>query len=447
MTDMTPYENPAWFASDDDDDDIDDSLSPEEYAAPITIDFGVINAPRVLLSEINRLHDKQGWESFVLHVGDQDPLNPLVFPNICVPIAAIIDYFRNRGLDIECAWADDRTFLAKSHTHDPYVTADFAGSPCIKDPFNKVWRFSSSDDINLLVDSSIRELQEKDVVGEGFISGIEWCLNEAMDNVLQHSEADSGFFMGLISPIRKRFSICIFDNGIGIYRSLKGSRHAPNDPSEAISLALQEKVTRDANIGQGNGMWGLSEIIKSNDGRFRVSTGGATYEYVDGKTIPMKERGGLQYSLDNLGTTLIDFHLDYSRGINVAEALGHTPVPLWLENRMTKEGEYLITLSKESEGTGTRRAGERMRRLAINTLKEGKSKVVFDLEGVSIVSSSYADELFGKLVAELGFSFFINSFSLINVSTINSQVIDRSVQQRMAQRYYDPTIEDSPDPS
>ena len=108
---------------------------------------------------------------------------------------------------------------------------------------------------------------------------------------------------------------------------------------------------------------------------------------------------------------MIDFQLDYSKRIDIAEELnGIKPVSLWLDESENAEGECIIRLSKESSGTGTRQAAIRMRNYAFNMLTEGKAKVIFDFDQVSAISSSYADELLGKLVAKMGFSNFMNFF-------------------------------------
>ncbi|MBQ9069484.1 MAG: STAS-like domain-containing protein, partial [Eggerthellaceae bacterium] len=281
----------------------------------------------------------------------------------------------------------------------------------------------------------LEERLTKAQVEAGVIQRIEWCLNEAMDNVLQHSDSGSGFFMSQLAG-NGRFSACIFDNGIGIYNSLRGT-HKVATPFDAITLALQERVTRDNAIGQGNGLWGLSELVLAGNGQYRITSGGATY-FTEGDGSASQAEDGFWYPSEGLGTTLVDFQLDTSAPIDISETLnGHTPIALWLEEFESPTGEdYVIKIASESEGTGTRKAAEKVRHMALNILKEGKRRVVLDFDGVNLISSSYADELVGKLVAEVGFFAFGNLFALVNLSDFNQKILDRSVQQRMAQTYY-----------
>ncbi len=73
------------------------------------------------------------------------------------------------------------------------------------------------------------------------------------------------------------------------------------------------------------------------------------------------------------------------------------------------------------------------------------NETILDFDGVNFISSSYADELIGKLIASIGFIQFINHVKLKNISSYSVPIINRSVSQRMAQTYYDNTIPDVTD--
>ncbi|MCH5286833.1 MAG: STAS-like domain-containing protein [Christensenellaceae bacterium] len=69
-------------------------------------------------------------------------------------------------------------------------------------------------------------------------------------------------------------------------------------------------------------------------------------------------------------------------------------------------------------------------------MRRDGSRAVIDFNGIAAISSSYADELIGKMVASIGFVRFTQVCSLKNLSPFVASVINRSVQQRMAQIYY-----------
>lgn len=51
----------------------------------------------------------------------------------------------------------------------------------------------------------------------------------------------------------------------------------------------------------------------------------------------------------------------------------------------------------------------------------------------------------GKIVAERGFVYFLHHFEIRNLSTFNMSIVNRSVEQRMAQKYYDSSMVDIED--
>lgn len=57
-----------------------------------------------------------------------------------------------------------------------------------------------------------------------------------MDNVLQHSVSGVGYVMGQVHKEKRRVSICVFDMGIGIYGSLKKSKHCPRTPLDGLTM-------------------------------------------------------------------------------------------------------------------------------------------------------------------------------------------------------------------
>lgn len=73
-----------------------------------------------------------------------------------------------------------------------------------------------------------------------------------------------------------------------------------------------------------------------------------------------------------------------------------------------------IKLSQYGKSLGTREIGKELRNNVLNAVRNGR-KVLFDFSDIEIISSAFADELFGKLFMELGENAFkanirINNF-------------------------------------
>lgn len=383
-----------------------------------------LNHSRVISDFIYELKDgiNRGFDCFSLNF---DSSISGAFPNTCAPLAGLIEYYKRHGVDF-----------------DSEVTPDFINATCLlsplevsknenilgQAPLNKVWRFENSTEINSLVIGFVEEVSKQAVCQEGVIEGLEWCLNEIMDNVLQHSFTSNGYIMGQIHKSTKHIAFCIFDTGQGIFNSLHNTKHAPRSPIDAITLAVKEGVTRDTTIGQGNGLWGLHNIVKENSGVLVITSNSASYmlrmdEIRTFKHLPVISR--------DLGSTIIDFQIGFEKGISLPKALGNRPINYRLEALEDDKGNISYRVSERSSGTGTRQSGERMRNEIINFYRETDQIIEIDFQGISVISSSFADELIGKLVAEYGFFGFMQIFKLKNMNDIIQSIVNRSVSQRM----------------
>ena len=369
------------------------------------------------------------------------------FSNVCAPVAAILDHYRAKGITIRVKFNRNKEggdYAWHTKFNRPLSIEDEKDSEKSDKyyPFDKVWTFSTSVGVQELVSSFILKLRQEDIIKQGVIESVEWCLNEVMDNVLQHSNESKGYVMVQIFKQRKQFSFCVFDAGIGIYNSLKDTKHHPEKAIDAITMALQERVTRDEKIGQGNGLWGLTSIVKKTNGTMEISSCGAIYKWDHGIESTNKDAG---FTINkHFGTSFIDVRLNYNKPIDISGILTdsqgrkYEPVDLWLESIEDDENNrYVIKVREQANGTGTRRSAEQLRNMVLNISNIQKKVVVLDFKGINIISSSFADELVGKIIAEKGFVFFTKAFRIVNLSESNSLILNRSVQQRMAQIYYD----------
>ena len=355
------------------------------------------------------------------------------YSNVCAPIAGLIEYYRELGISIQVKYPKG-DYVRHTRFWAPIAIEECAEAEKFY-PLDKVWTFQTSEGVSALVSAYILELRKTELIEEGVIESIEWCLNEVMDNVLQHAGTGKGYVMAQIHKQAKTFAFCVFDSGVGIYNSLKSTKHHPEKPIDAITLALQERITRDEKIGQGNGLWGLSSIISESNGQMEVSSGGAKYRVLNGNIITKKE-GGFILSSEK-GTAYLDIRLDYNKKINITKALGgYTPSDIWLENLMGDDESYILKVAEIASGTGTRQSAIKLRNIAMNISNIEKKVVVFDFEGINLISSSFADELIGKIIAEKGLMYFLSAYKMKNLTPMNISIMNRSIEQRMAQKYY-----------
>lgn len=352
-----------------------------------------------------------------------------VFPEAAVPIAAYLDMHKEEGLVFSTRHAPP--YLVKSCFMSP-LRVSTARNRDINFPLSKIWKFTDTPEVAQLVSLFVKALSSQHICATGVLEGFEWCLNEVMDNVLQHSNGSAGFVMMQIHKDSRRLSVCIADHGQGILCSLSTSKYHPSSSVNAITLAVKAGVTRDPAVGQGNGLWGLSEIVRLNEARLNIMSGSGAL-YFDGQSTRTFEQLPCNHVQPG---TAVDFGINLERSVDVSAALGggtSTHINLRMESLETPEGNHCIQVQTVSHGTGTRRSAEQVRTFVLNTFAEGANRVLLDFADVGMVSSSFADELVGKLVVHFGFSCFCQRVELKNVNPTIQTLIDRAVAQRISQ--------------
>ena len=78
---------------------------------------------------------------------------------------------------------------------------------------------------------------------------------------------------------------------------------------------------------------------------------------------------------------------------------------------------------------GSRRGGIQIRK-RIEGLLKLCSPVVIDFEGIGVISSSFADEVFGRLFVEMGPRSFMTKLEIRNADPTVEVLIDRAIVQR-----------------
>jgi len=266
-------------------------------------------------------------------------------------------------------------------------------------------------------------------------AAFEWSVNEITDNVLTHSESSIGGLIQVSTFQRNKNQVqfVVADAGVGIPKTLKKGHPDITSDTEALDRAIREGVTRDNKIGQGNGLFGSYEICSKSKGIFSVHSGHAHLEYNDknGLSITRKK---IPYS-----GTIVVATIDFSIPKLLEEALRfngkkHHPVDfVELRYETSNDGNIYFNLKDESNSYGSRVAGRPIRYKLSNLLRMGGSqKVIIDLSEIALVSSSFADEVFGKLFVEAGPIAFNQKFEIINVMATVQHLINKAITQRMA---------------
>ena len=231
----------------------------------------------------------------------------------------------------------------------------------------------------------------------------------------------------------KKIEFVVTDSGIGIPKSLKSSGLKIGSDVDALSKAIEQGVTRDKSIGQGNGLYGSYQIAIKSGANFSLHSGNATLYYAP-KTGMHTRR-----DFTPMPGTVVVCGIDYTQPLLLEEALniksrGFSPVDMIeLKYESTADGNISFILKNESNSFGSRNAGTPVRNKLKNLISflDTNKKVAVDFVGIKLVSSSFADEVFGKLFVDLGPLEFSTKLELTNIDPIVKLLIDKAIVQRM----------------
>lgn len=358
--------------------------------------------------------------------------NEIIYANIAVPLTAFCDNLKyDLGVTFELRNMPT-SFVDKSLINP----LSFGFNEHSNNPLNKVWKFESPEDVFGIVTLLTNAVRERELIAnKDALVSLEWSLNEVVDNVLQHADVDSGYVMGQLHIGQKQVVFCVADAGQGIYNSLTTSEiYKPSDSMDAITLAMKEGVTRSKIEHQGNGLWGLHRIIESGTGEMTITSSGARIHMADDGQIT-KDSGPFLSNTRKGGGTIVDFQINYQKPINIESALnGHRPDSYRVLSSLSESGDRLVyRLDEKTSGYGTRQSGLRIRNDIENLMVETGLPIVVDFDKIAIVSSSFADETFGKMFKSLGPVGFMQRVRLENMNATVSSLVNKAIEQRFTQ--------------
>ncbi len=328
-----------------------------------------------------------------------------------------------KGLFLNTNWA----YLIDSRSFDESRYRGYTHAPAIKFTNGNEQQIAVNKTMDILL-AAIKEFRRDE------IRYIEWTLNEITDNVINHSQSKVGGFVQVTNyRQRGQIELTVADAGVGIPKTLRDANSLLKSDSEALADAIKEGVTRDSKIGQGNGLYGTWKITRQSKGDLNIYSGYSTLISTPNSVQILTER------IPVIGT-LVSAKIGYSDTVDLSDALTfkgkvHEPTDyIDAHFDQDKEGNIKFILKSETSGFGSRVAGEPVRRKLKNLVGcLNGGQIIIDAEGVPFVSSSFADEVFGKLFLELGALTFSAKIKMINLDKLVAGLIDKAIMQRMRQ--------------
>ena len=348
-----------------------------------------------------------------------------VWPNGCVPIAAVLQHYKAIGLPI--AVRNETYFLQSASFRNPMeATTDNLQRHRLP---NTVWVYFDEQEAAGLTNALVDVIERTVELADGVLEALNFCLFEVLDNVFQHSESGSGYLMATLTNQATRLALAVGDTGIGVFNSFKGSKYHPPSHFDALTLAIQAGITSTGDT-RGNGLFGLKGTVEQNRGRLVLHSGLGTLSIIGDNVTGRDYVSAPPVDRDNYGFFL-DWQLDLKQPVSLHDVLGMPVVNTRLEAVENEVGDYVVRISEHDAGTGTRKAAEQLRLYLLNLLHAGAPSLTLDFEGARVVSASFADEVIGKLAAAYGPLGFFRTFRLQNMSTTIESLLDRAIRLRI----------------
>lgn len=382
---------------------------------------------------LHNLVHKQGYKDVILDFSGSNYLDP----KFMLPLVTTARAYRGEKVDFELiAPNDQKTAKLLENTNWAHLITPEKFDA--RDDRNRnhlsAVQYTNAKEQFDAVDRSIDViLQSIGGLDRSRLKALEWSLNEITDNVLNHAESAVGGVVQVVTLAKRQlveFYVC--DAGIGIPRSLRQGRPELTDDVSALRAAIEEGVTRNKTTNQGNGLYGTFRCCEVSGGDFDAITGNvvlrhrATGLHVARNSIPIKGtfiRASINYGFERLLESALVF-----RGKS------HDPANDYVERVYQSEGDDIhFRVSKELDAFGTRDAGRMARTKIENLMDRGRTPITFDFEEVHLISSSFADEVFGRLFVDLGPIRFGQLCNFKNVDGTVQTLIDRAITQRMRQ--------------
>lgn len=264
------------------------------------------------------------------------------------------------------------------------------------------------------------------------LQALEWSLNEVIDNVFNHGQASRGAYVEATIFKKKRVvEFVVGDNGRGVPESMK--RIGIYDPVVALSQSLKEGVTSNKGYNKGNGLFGTSQIAIKSRGHFQMDSGHARIFYsrhqdsVSARVEKIPYSGCLVHWSVGLGDP------ELLRKALVFDGKEHQIYYDIIDKHFTQDDStFRLFVRDHASDTSTRVGGERFRNLIENLASDSEGNgVIISFADVSVISSSFADEVFAKLAERRGAEWLRRRVHIERANDTIRGIISREISSRM----------------
>lgn len=235
------------------------------------------------------------------------------------------------------------------------------------------------------------------------LQALSYCFYEILDNVHIHSGKPLGTAMTHFDAGHDILRVLVADDGIGIRQSLsQNAQYRDITEREALQMCLEDSVTDGK--GMGFGLYATSRLMKDvglqfiiHSGHHKLISGGGHTEIIEnglwqGTIVYMEITTSKEIDPNDVVDHRTDASAQYNEGFVETDELE----TLWKD----LPADQIIVFSEYGTDFGTRDMGAKIR-MEFRPLLDQGIRVAFDFSGVNVVSNSFSDECFAKLLNEI----------------------------------------------
>lgn len=208
-----------------------------------------------------------------------------LYPDYALIVLCAIKYIESKGIEVHGKIKLDKNTLI----YNFLLKIDFFKNlkidlPKIQNTFNdtsfiEIQNYTSSNQLEVL-HKIVKLLKEKSNIDDDVFTGLDYCLNEILDNILNHSKEKEGWVVAQYFHKLNQIRLMIVDHGIGIQQALNEKHNFSSE--EALKNCIISGVTNGR--GQGHGLFATTVFAKENKGWLSIISGSNKLDVSENKT-------------------------------------------------------------------------------------------------------------------------------------------------------------------
>lgn len=209
-----------------------------------------------------------------------------IYPDYAILLLCTIKYLEHLGYKVTGRIKLDAnkriiTYLAKMNFFEnlnvelPISIPKFNRNNAVQ-----IQKYTSENQIKVL-NSILKVLREKSSMHDNVYASLDYCFNEILDNVLNHTDEKIGWVVAQYFENLNSIRLIVCDFGMGIHKSLNQKHNFTED--EAITKCIESGVTNGK--GQGHGLFATASFIKLNKGWLSLISGKKKLNVSENKTV------------------------------------------------------------------------------------------------------------------------------------------------------------------